>query len=309
MFKSIKNYFNPFDLKRVQKRISGLSSPKVLVLWNRGLGDIALGLYAFAERLRGYNAGVEITFITRTDLMEGFSLLEGVRAIEVPWWNRGDGLDTADVKEALQRLGLRADYDEIIEQVDPTHILDDQIGRITPRLIWGKKYDALCKKFESIMPKQGRVVGIHVETETQRFYGYKKDWEKEKWKRLIKRLAEDGFSILLFGIENKEQYGSDSIIDLRGQTTLLECMSIIKNRCDGLLAPDSGLASLTYYLDVQFRLVFVTLWGDPRQGILKQGVPSPNKELIHIPLKGRSEDVSMIETDEVYGALKNGFKD
>ena len=91
----------------------------------------------------------------------------------------------------------------------------------------------------------------------------------------------------------------EGLIDLRGETTLHEMLSIIKNRCSYLIAPDSGVLSLTYYIDVTFPLKVISLWADPKQGILKQNVASPNPELVHAPLIGKKGDISSITVDEV----------
>ncbi|MBI5273582.1 MAG: hypothetical protein HY860_00830, partial [Chlamydiales bacterium] len=70
---------------------------------------------------------------------------------------------------------------------------------------------------------------------------------------------------------------------LRGETSLEEMLCIIKNHCRDLIVPDSGILSMTYYVDEQFPLNIYSMWSDPRQGILKQKVSSPNALLTHHP--------------------------
>ena len=74
-----------------------------------------------------------------------------------------------------------------------------------------------------------------------------------------------------------------NVIDLRGKTSILEVLSIIKNKCSYLILPDGGILSLTYFLDINFPIKIVSLWND-YQGVLKQRVRSPNQMLEHIPI-------------------------
>jgi UDP-N-acetylglucosamine pyrophosphorylase len=92
------------------------------------------------------------------------------------------------------------------------------------------------------------------------------------------------------------------LIDLRGKTTLFELLSIIQHRCSALVLPDSGILSMAYYLDVSFPIRVVSLWADPRHGILKQNVSSPNPQLVHIPLVGEHRDLSTVSADQVVEA-------
>jgi hypothetical protein len=55
-------------------------------------------------------------------------------------------------------------------------------------------------------------------------------------------------------------------------------------------------------------LTLVSLWSDPRQGILRQGSPSPNPQLVHVPIVGRDEDVRNIGVDDVEAALRQALE-
>ncbi len=63
------------------------------------------------------------------------------------------------------------------------------------------------------------------------------------------------------------------------------------------------MLTAAYYLAQSFPLDVVSLWSDPRQGILKQGCPSPNPELRHVALVGRGDDVRNLSVGEVEGAV------
>lgn len=106
--------------------------------------------------------------------------------------------------------------------------------------------------------------------------------------------------VILFGLKSTHLFDHPSIFDLRGKTSLLEMLSIIKNYCNILIAPDGGVLSISYYLDVYFPITVISLWGDSNQGILKQAVPSPNKGLKHFPITWKVKDVTKISIDEVF---------
>ncbi len=285
---------NEFD--RLLKKAVKDDKRKFLVVWNRGLGDIALGLYALVQRIKNFIPDAQITFITRKELEDAFHLLGDADVISVPWWQRGTPVD---VKDSLKRLNIKGtDYDILFEKINPTKWLSWQIGKLTPKLRWKNEYDDLWKRFN--LDKQLFYIGAHINTETRQFYGYKKDWPIDNWKKLFEKLSEKlDTKIILFGLGKTDSFNLPSILDLRGETNLLEMLSMIKNRCNILIAPDGGVLSITYYLDVFFPITVISLWGDANQGIMKQSVPSPNKGIIHIPLIGKGKDISNISVDEV----------
>jgi hypothetical protein len=90
-----------------------------------------------------------------------------------------------------------------------------------------------------------------------------------------------------------------------GGTTFPELMALIRHRCTGLVAPDGGVLTMTYYLSAQFPLDVVSLWSDPRQGILHQGCPSPNPRLRHTPLIAPDEDLAKLSVDAVAAAVEH----
>lgn len=257
--------------------------------WNRGLGDIALGLYAMVQRIHEIIPDAAITFVTRENLKQGFSMLEGVKTIVALDWKRGQ---PAAIDESLKKQ-----FDLIIENPSPTDWVQWQRGRVVPRLKWERAHDGLCEKFP--LSNGCTCIGVQIVTETN--HGPWRNWPLEKWKELFDRLEKLGnVKVLLFGFESEVQFTNKNIVDLRGKTDLFELVSIIKNRCHTLIVPDSGIASIIYYLDASFPLRLVTLWADPYQGILKQRVPSPNAQLIHCPLIGERRDLSTIAVKQVF---------
>jgi ADP-heptose:LPS heptosyltransferase len=239
----------------------------------------------------------QITILTRSDLKEGFSLLEGVEAIAAPNWKRGEKFS---LKATLKELNLeRSSFDVLIENPDPTKWCKWQLGALVPKLKWQSSWDDLADKFAIA---EGQYVGVQVQTETS--YGYEKNWPEKNWKELLAKLyKERGIKAILFGQGASSGFLEEGMIDLRGKTTLLEMLSVIKNHCNYLVVPDSGVLSLSYYIDASFPLKIVSLWADPRQGVLKQNVASPNPQLIHVPLLGEGERVGAIAVTAVLEAL------
>ena len=271
---------------------------KILLSWNRGLGDIALGLYAIIQRIREWIPDAEITFLIRENLRDGFSMLENIRVLIAPDWKRGKEFS---VRETLNQLKIDPKtFDLIIEKPNPTHWVSWQLGKIVPRLKWNSEHDALWKKFD--LPEEFTYIAVQVAAETQ--YGLWRNWPLSRWNDLFTRLESiKNIKIILFGFGNEPTFTHKNIIDLRGQTSLFELLSIVKNRCKAALLPDSGILSMIYYLDVEFAFQLISLWADPNHGILKQAVASPNGQLVHRPLIGSHRDLSAVSVSQVMNAL------
>lgn len=288
--------FNPFDrlLKKTQKK----GGQRVLLCWNRGLGDIPLGLYAMVHRIQTVIPEAKITFITRSDLAAGFNMLPSVDTYVAKEWKRGTPFD---LEATLRNLKLsRSDFDLLIEHPDPTKWVSWQLGMLTPKLHWDPAWDLLAKPFPLILDEI--YIGVHVQTETQ--YGYEKNWPQEYWRLFFQRVVEEKkCRVLLFGVGTSAVFEGEGIVDLRGKTTLLEMFSIIKNHCRFLVVPDSGVLSITYYIDASFPIRIVSLWADPWQGVLKQNVASPNPLLSHLPLIAKNQDLCSVSVDAVLEAL------
>lgn len=276
-------WFNPFDRMIKQKR-----PKRILVAWNRGLGDVPLGLYALVQRVRKFVPDAHIAFLTRPDLKEVFQMLPSVEVIVDPSWERGKPLEVDP--------SLASHFDLVLEKVDPTRYFKWQLKRLVPKLEWENEWDTLCDRFE--LDNTQDYIGCHVSTETGQFYKYDKNWPETQWRELFSRLQQP---VILFGAKKTGEF--PGVVDLRGKTTLVEMLSIIKNRCSKLLAPDSGVLSVIYYVAADFPLKVVSLWADAKQGVLRQGVDSPNIGLTHIPLVAKKEDITTITTKEVLEAL------
>ncbi len=297
MFRTLSRSLGINPLDRMLKRLAKRGGRSVLMGWNRGLGDIALGLYAVVQRIRDMVPNAKITIMGRENLRDGFSMLDGVEFIAGDGWVRGEPY----------QLDCDDRYDLVIERPSPTDWCSWQHGRLTPKLKWDSRNDLLYHKFN--LPNGFTYVGVQISAETN--YGHWRNWPLQRWNQLFDRLQGLGFvRVLLFGYGNEMNFVHPNIVDLRGKTTLFELLSIIKNRCFGLVLPDSGIASMTYYLDQSFPLRLVTLWADPKHGILKQKVASPNPCLVHCPLVGEKRDLSSIGAESVFEALfpkKNYF--
>lgn len=290
MFRTFARKFLPNPLDWMLKRTAKKGGTRILLGWNRGLGDIALGLYAIVQRIYELIPHAEITFITRENLRDGFSMLEGVRTLIAPDWKRGG---SSPIDERLKKQ-----FDLVIEKPSPTDWVAWQRGKLVPCLKWDRRHDDLYQKFGL---GDGLYVGVQVAAETN--YGLWRNWPLDKWQELFNRLEKMGVKVLLFGFGDQPKFPNSNLIDLRGKTTLFELLSIIKNRVMGLVLPDSGISSFIYYLNESFPIQHVTLWADPNHGILKQKAASPNPLLVHCPLIAKKKDLATVSVDAVLEKL------
>ncbi len=300
--------FREKEFDRLLNKARCLNQKKFLLVWNRGLGDIALGVYRVVQKIRQTIPTAEITVLTREELAEGFAMLEGVSIIAVPGWKRGEPVQ---LLERLTSCGRKKEeFEVVLEKMDPTRWFKNDLGKFVPRLTWRPEYDGLWKKF-NLTPNKNKYLAVHLHTETEKFYSYNKNWPVEKFKEVFNTLiSEDPFlKIILLGLRKTTFEIHSQILDLRGETSILEMLSIIKNCCSLLIAPDGGILSLIYYLNVNFPITIISLWGDAHQGILKQSVPSPNHSLKHIPIIGQNKDINSITPAEVLEAVRCSLKE
>ena len=284
MFKRLLKPLYPFIFILFLIVQRALKKKKFLILWNRGLGDIALGLYGLNQRIRDVIPSAKITYITREDLKEGFELLPDCTVIVDLSMQRGQPYKIDAAQSCL--------YDVVIKKANPTDWLRDQIGRVVPKL-----------KFPPSKQDEFRemTVGIHVQTETGQYYGYNKNWPIASFHSCIEALNEKGIIPILFGLYQNKDFEGLQVRDFRGLTGLHETLSVITKECHTLLVPDSGILSLTYYLDLSFPLHIVSIWSDPHQGVLKQKVPSPNPGLKHTVLI--EKDLRQLKVERVLKAI------
>ena len=264
--------------------------------WNRGLGDIALGLVPLFLRIRAADPHARIEVVTRADLAQPFELA-GVDAIHVvPELARGTAVD----------LSAIAGADAVaFADPDPTRWLDGRRREHPPRLAWRAQWNALADGLVDDDPDVV-TVGAHVASETAQYYGYVKDWPADRFGALFSRFP-SGVRFVLFGNEARATFTQPNLVDLRGRTSFLEVLSVLRNRCRVLVAPDSGVLTAAYYLDQAFPLDVISLWSDPRQGVLKQDCDSPNTLLRHVAIEGAGEDVRNIAVDTVSAALERAI--
>lgn len=300
-------FFEKNELEKILEKACRQRKRRFLLIWNRGLGDIALGLYRVVQKIKEFIPEAKITILTRRDLEEGFFLLEDVQAISAPNWERGKPVN---LKQTLELLGKkREDFEVIIEKVDPTRWFKNDLGKFVPKLKWRQEYDQLWRKF-NLAPNTMPHIAIHLHTETEEFYSANKNWPPEKFKEIfVALLKEIPLKIIFLGLRKSSFETHSQILDLRGETSILEMLSIIKNCCPLLIAPDGGVLSLVYYLHVEFPITIISLWGDANQGVLKQSVPSPNPKLKHMPIIGRDKDIKAITTEEVLAAVGRNLKE
>ena len=294
---------NAFE--RAIRRARSRAEPRVLMYWNRGLGDIALGLCALIERIRGEFPAAQISVLTRSDLQPAFAMTAVDHVLVWPRLARGDRDGFARSCAALRIAP--SGFDIVLDRPDPTGWLAGGLGQFVPRLRWPAQWNALADRFDAIRTDRPVIVA-HVSSETGQFYGYVKDWPGERWRELFERIGErHAVQWVLVGHAQPQAFARPDVLDLRGATSLPEVLSILRNRTRVLVAVDSGILSLVFYVDEAFPLQVVSLWSDPRQGVLKQAVASPNPLLRHCPLVGDDDDVRRLSVDRVAEAVEQAL--
>lgn len=295
MLKKLIRFIRPNPLDALLTKALKKNHKKILLGWNRGMGDIPLGLYALVQKIKWYIPDAQITFMTRTSLQEPFSLFPEVNTIFTNWQRD----ELYDVKETLKELNIVNDFDLIINWPDPTYWLKSQHGFIIPRLSWNVKNDLLCEKFS--LDKNQNYIAVQINSDT--IHSPWRDWPNERWIEFFDQLdKKKNLKAIIFGINKSHHYSNSSVIDLRGKTTILELLSIIKNRCSFALLPDGGILSLLYFLNINFPIKVISLWSDI-QGVLKQRVNSPNSKLVHIPLL-ENKNIAKISVNQVISHLE-----
>lgn len=289
MFRTFARRFLPNPLDWMLSRASKKGAKKILLGWNRGLGDLALGLYAIIHRIREKIPDAEIVFLTRENLRDGFAMLEGVQTLIAPSWQRGQ---PADVRATLRQMGIDPkQFDLILERPSPSDWVTWQRGNLTPKLKWNPVWDSLHEKFG--LSETNLYIGVQAVAETN--YGLWRNWPISYWIEFFSSLERwKNVKILLFGFGDEPKFDHSNVIDLRGRTTLHELLSVVKNRCAKMILPDSGILSMIYYLDASFPIEIFSLWADPNHGILKQAVASPNPQLVHCPIVGEHRDLGSV---------------
>ena len=288
---------------RLTRRLQRRNAKRILVVWNRGLGDIALGMWRVLDELRRLMPDAAVTVLTRPDLADAFRLLPVDQVLIDALLTRRSKVDA---RRILRRLGVdRRRFDLILGRPDPTHWFRHRPGQ-RPRLRWPSGLDDLSKRFDPLFDDDARLcIGVHVHSETSNYYAYRKDWPIDAWRALFERIrSRHAVRFVLFGLAAEPALDESDCIDVRGRTSFLEMMALIKTHCRVLIAPDSGVLTMTYYLDVETPIDVISLWSDPRQGILKHGFESPNPLLRHRALLSADERVEHIAVDTVAAAVE-----
>ena len=185
--------------------------------------------------------------------------------------------------------------------------LEGRRHEFPPALRWPPNWDIHAERLLP-MCTDHIIVGAHVHSETAAYYGYVKDWPAGAWQELFARFGtKERVQWVLFGQSPEPCYEGANVLDVRGKTDFPELLSIIKNRCRLLIAPDSGVLAMAYYLATPFALDIVSLWSDPRRGVLGQGCASPNPLLRHVPLLGPGRDVRNLSVGAVEAVVRQSI--
>lgn len=302
-FRALRDRLAGDPFERALARAAHERRDRIVFYWNRGLGDIALGLVPMFARAAKRLPGAAIEVVTRADLEEPFRLTRATRIHVVPGLERAEGIGAAT---ACARLPVDPREGAVaIDAPDPTRWLAAAGRRAPPpRFEWRDGFDSLAVPFvDADDPRPW--IAVHVSTETARHYRYVKDWPADRWRELFRATARaHDVRFVLLGLRADPAFAEPNIIDLRGRTAFLPMLALVKARCTALVAPDGGVLNAAYFLDADFPVTVVSLWSDPGQGILKARAPSPNPRLLHVPLVGAGHDVRAIPHSDVLAALE-----
>jgi ADP-heptose:LPS heptosyltransferase len=290
--------------ERVLDRAAADPRAEYLFFWNRGLGDIALGLVPLFARVRERRPDARIVVVTREELRVPFAMTGADEVHALRGLEREARVDLMTMCRAL-RLDPRR-FAATFEYPDPNRWLEGRRLAHPPRLAWVPAWDALA---QPLLPADSSIayIGAHVCSETARYYGYRKDWPAERWQALFRRFDQPHLRFVLLGYDRGDAYQGTNLVDLRGRTDFPALMALVRHRLAVLLAPDSGVLTMAYYIDEPFALHLVSLWADPRQGVLRQGCDSPNRRLAHTPLVAPGEDLGNLDVEVVEAALRRAL--
>lgn len=297
MFCKLIRKLSPNPLDQILKKANRKKQTRFLLFWNRGLGDIALGLYGIVQRIHEKIPEAEVTFLIRKDLQQGFGLFKGVSTIIAPHWERKYRYYK---DQELKKLQINKDlFDVIIDWPDPSYWIKWQRGKIIPKLYWQNTFNKDTKDL-GVNPEK-KYIAVQPLCETT--YGLWRNLPMSSWEKLFEELSNKGEEILLLGYLPTPKFSGKNILDLRGKTDLYQLLSIMQTNVKTLIVPDSGILSMTYYLNKDFPIKVLSLWADPNHGILKQNVSSPNRDLLHIPLIAKDKDLSKMSIKKIITQL------
>ena len=216
------------EWERLLRRLRTGGKRHVLICWNRGLGDVALGLYPVIDELRHAVPGVSISILTRPDLAEAFTLLDIDELIVDPLLRRRDPIR---LESTLPRLGVDAGrFDAVLKRPDPTHWIRN-LPSTQPRLGWPLHCDRLSTRFDDAFDDASPVdashpldIGIHLQSETGHYYRYRKDWPVERWRALFDEIARrHDVRFVLFGHVPEPAFTGRGFVDLRARRRCSRC--------------------------------------------------------------------------------------
>ena len=269
----MKTLFTRNPLDQILRRLAEKNQSRIVVRWNQGLAQIPLALYALCHRVREFIPHAFIAVVTRPDLAQAFALLEGVKVFAPRSLQKGMPIS---VEETLKEHQLAPNmFDIVIESVDIGNWLRWQRGTLVPKLTWRSKWDELSLPFA--LEQHKTYIAVVVDT---------KIWALSAWRDLLCHLTKSQDKpLLLLGQACDSAFFLKNVLDVRGKTSILEMIALVKNHCSALVAPDAEEVALLYFLDQKFPLRIISLLKNRRGGVLRQKVVSPNTELEYIPLR------------------------
>ena len=145
MLKKIEKFLGLNPLDKLAKGWKKENKKKILLVWNRGLGDIPLWLYGMFKQIKDAFQEAEFFVLTRQDLKEGFSLLQDIQILASGSLKRGASIN---INQELAAFGYSMSFfDVVLEKIEPKPWLKWQRGLLVPRLCFPVDTKDVAKKF------------------------------------------------------------------------------------------------------------------------------------------------------------------
>jgi heptosyltransferase-2 len=215
--------FEAFHLSREKK----VSLRSIITL----IKKIREGKFDLGIEPRGDLVSIIIMFLGRVRYRAGYGITGGGFLLdkEVKYDKNKHIIEKN--KELLKVLNLSME-----EEVYPEVYFDEEDQRYIEKIL------------EEINYRKGKGVVLHPFAGTEA-----KQWNREKFKELITKLKEKGWSIFLVGTE-KDKHNYKDIYDLRGKLTLAQLAYLIK-RVGFFIGLDSGPAHIASSLGVKSLII------------------------------------------------------
>jgi len=233
------------------------SSSNIMIIRNRGWGDVLMAAYFGVAPLKKANPNIHITFVTDPPYVEVTKLLPFIDEV-LPY---PQGLIKA------KEYGYHQDLCFLPESIDPEsqtprpeifakHLGDYANFEYETMVLPEELIQKAQKEFTERGIGEREIVGIQT-TCASPIRVYAPEYQRE----LIGLLIDNDFDVVLFGIDEHwrwgmENWNGDNLASFVNQTNDLCTVLAMMQTCDYFIAPDSGLMHAAGFLDIPTLALF-----------------------------------------------------